>query len=143
PVLKIELDQHTYEALIAVALREWRPTQWQAEMLLRKAIRQIGLASQSVKHYLDAFAAFCQWCVWLDYLPIDPLVRRTRVQVRPRGCYGDCPGQSACTTCARSGHGCPNPPTTTRRNHPTRAAYYTDLLADSQFCREGTGGTSD
>jgi hypothetical protein len=38
PVVKIELDQHTYETLIAVAIREWRPTQWQAEMLLRKAI---------------------------------------------------------------------------------------------------------
>ena len=38
PVVKIELDQHTYETLVAVAIREWRPTQWQAEMLLRKAI---------------------------------------------------------------------------------------------------------
>ena len=38
PVVKIELDQHTYETLVAVAIREWRPTQWQAEMLLRRAI---------------------------------------------------------------------------------------------------------
>lgn len=37
---KIELDQTTYEKLLAVAIREWRPTQWQAEMLLRKAILQ-------------------------------------------------------------------------------------------------------
>ena len=40
PVIKIELDQYTYETLVAVAIREWRPTQWQAEILLRKAIRQ-------------------------------------------------------------------------------------------------------
>ncbi len=40
PVIKIELDQCTYETLVAVAIREWRPTQWQAEILLRKAIRQ-------------------------------------------------------------------------------------------------------
>ena len=40
PVVKIELDQHTYETLVAVAIREWRPTQWQAEVLLRKAILQ-------------------------------------------------------------------------------------------------------
>jgi hypothetical protein len=40
PVVKIELDQHTYETLIAVAIREWRPTQWQAEVLLRRAIYQ-------------------------------------------------------------------------------------------------------
>ena len=38
PICKIELDQSTYEKLVAVAIREWRPTQWQAEMLLRKAI---------------------------------------------------------------------------------------------------------
>jgi hypothetical protein len=44
PVVKIELDQHTYEALIAVAIREWRPTQWQAEVLLRRAIYQASSA---------------------------------------------------------------------------------------------------
>lgn len=38
PTFKIELDQATYETLVAVAIREWRPTQWQAEILLRKAI---------------------------------------------------------------------------------------------------------
>ena len=40
PIVKIELDQQTYETLIAVAIREWRPTQWQAEVLLRWAISQ-------------------------------------------------------------------------------------------------------
>lgn len=38
PICKIELDQSTYEKLVAVAIREWRPTQWQAEVLLRRAI---------------------------------------------------------------------------------------------------------
>jgi hypothetical protein len=46
PVVKIELDQVTYETLIAVAIREWRPTQWQAEMLLRKAIREESSAAE-------------------------------------------------------------------------------------------------
>jgi len=46
PVVKIELDQDTYETLIAVAIREWRPTQWQAEVLLRKAIRQESSAAE-------------------------------------------------------------------------------------------------
>src|SRR5262249_36264486 len=41
-------------------------------------------ASQSIKHYLAALAAFCRWCVHRDYLPIDPLARRTPVQVIPR-----------------------------------------------------------
>jgi len=49
-----------------------------------QGLRQSGLASQSVKHYLDAFAAFCHWCAWRDYLPIDPLARRTALQVTPR-----------------------------------------------------------
>jgi hypothetical protein len=38
PVIKFDLDQHIYEKLVAVAIREWRPTHWQAEWLLRKAI---------------------------------------------------------------------------------------------------------
>ena len=40
PTLKLELDQETYEALITVALREWRPTVWEAARLLRRAIHQ-------------------------------------------------------------------------------------------------------
>jgi hypothetical protein len=38
PILRLEIDQKTYESLIAVAIREWRPTKWEAEMLLRRAI---------------------------------------------------------------------------------------------------------
>jgi hypothetical protein len=37
-ICKIELDQDTYNKLVAVALREWRPPQWQAEWMLREAI---------------------------------------------------------------------------------------------------------
>jgi len=40
PFVKIALDQTTYEKLVAIAFRELRPTQWQAEILLRQAIRQ-------------------------------------------------------------------------------------------------------
>jgi hypothetical protein len=40
PVLKLQLPQDTYEQLLAVAHRAWRPTVWQAEWLLRKAIRE-------------------------------------------------------------------------------------------------------
>ena len=40
PLVKIALDQTTYEQLVAIAFRELRPTQWQAEILLRQAIRQ-------------------------------------------------------------------------------------------------------
>jgi hypothetical protein len=48
PLVKIELDQRTYNTLIAVTIREWRPTQWQAEMLLRRTIQQEGSAYEPV-----------------------------------------------------------------------------------------------
>lgn len=54
PLVKIELDQHTYEVLLAVALREWRPTQWQAEMLLRKAILRESSDQESQQHKCPA-----------------------------------------------------------------------------------------
>ena len=37
-ICKIELDQDTYEKLVAIAFRELRPTAWQAELMLRRAI---------------------------------------------------------------------------------------------------------
>ena len=40
PPIKIVLDQMTYEKLVAIAFRELRPTPWQAEILLRRAIQQ-------------------------------------------------------------------------------------------------------
>jgi integrase len=43
-----------------------------------------GNASQTVKHYLAAIAAFCRWCARRDYLPSDPFARRTPLQVIPR-----------------------------------------------------------
>jgi hypothetical protein len=53
PMLKLELDQQSYESLIAVALREWRPTVWEAEFLLRQAIYQAQHHGQ---------AALCPTC---------------------------------------------------------------------------------
>lgn len=38
PTLKLEIPQETFEQLLAVASRDWRPTVWQAEWLLRRAI---------------------------------------------------------------------------------------------------------
>jgi integrase len=43
-----------------------------------------GYASQSIKHYLASVAAFCRWCAQREYLPLDPLARRTPLQVMPR-----------------------------------------------------------
>ena len=40
PVIKFQLDQQSYELLVQVAVREWRPTVMQAEVLLKKAIRE-------------------------------------------------------------------------------------------------------
>jgi hypothetical protein len=37
-VLKVQLPQTTYEQLLTVADRAWRPAAWHAEWLLRKAI---------------------------------------------------------------------------------------------------------
>lgn len=39
PMLKIEIPQETFEQLLIVAARDWRPTVWQAEWLLRKAVQ--------------------------------------------------------------------------------------------------------
>ena len=47
-VCKITLDQDTYEKLVAIAFRELRPPHWQAEVLLRKAIRQESSAAAPV-----------------------------------------------------------------------------------------------
>ena len=50
PTFKIELDQQTYEYLVAVAIRERRPTQWQAEMLLKTAVlREAGVQQNDVQ----------------------------------------------------------------------------------------------
>ena len=38
PVLKVQLPQTTYEQLLTVADRAWRPAVWHAEWLLRMAI---------------------------------------------------------------------------------------------------------
>jgi hypothetical protein len=40
PVLKVQLPQSTYEQLLTVADRAWRPAVWQAEWLLKRAIEQ-------------------------------------------------------------------------------------------------------
>jgi len=37
---KIDLDQQTYEKLLTIALRERRPTRWQAEVMLTQAVTQ-------------------------------------------------------------------------------------------------------
>ena len=39
-IFKIELDQLSYEKLLTIALRERRPTHWQAEVLLIQALAQ-------------------------------------------------------------------------------------------------------
>ena len=46
PTFKIDLDQETYNKLLAMALRERRPTQWQAEVLLKQAVLQEGSAHE-------------------------------------------------------------------------------------------------
>jgi hypothetical protein len=58
PICKIELSQTVYEKLVAVALHEWRPTQWQAEVLLRDAIllESSKLADQRLASSTDAGA---------------------------------------------------------------------------------------
>ncbi len=38
-VFKVELDQDTYEKLVAISFRECRPPSWQVEWLLKNAIR--------------------------------------------------------------------------------------------------------
>ena len=40
PTFKLDLDQKTYEKLLAIAMRERRPTRWQAEMMLTRAVAQ-------------------------------------------------------------------------------------------------------
>jgi len=35
PLLKLDVDNTTYESLVALALRELRPIPWQAEKVLR------------------------------------------------------------------------------------------------------------
>ena len=40
PVIKFQLDQQSYELLVQVAVRQWRPTVMQAEVLLKKAIAE-------------------------------------------------------------------------------------------------------
>jgi hypothetical protein len=40
PVLKVSLPQTTYEQLLTIADRAWRPAVWHAEWLLRKAIEE-------------------------------------------------------------------------------------------------------
>jgi hypothetical protein len=40
PVLKVQLPQTTYEQLLTVADRAWRPAVWHAEWLLRRAIQE-------------------------------------------------------------------------------------------------------
>lgn len=47
-----------------------------------------GNASQTVKHYLAAIAAFCRWCARRDYLPSDPRVTRSPVAHRSRSFPG-------------------------------------------------------
>src|SRR5262249_52614913 len=43
-----------------------------------------GLSSQTVADYQRAVAAFCRWCWTREYLPTDPLARRTRLRASPR-----------------------------------------------------------
>jgi hypothetical protein len=38
PTFKIDLDQQTYEKLLTIAIRERRPTRWQAEVMLMRAV---------------------------------------------------------------------------------------------------------
>jgi hypothetical protein len=40
PTFKLDLDQKTYEKLLTIALRERRPTRWQAEVMLTQAVAQ-------------------------------------------------------------------------------------------------------
>jgi hypothetical protein len=40
PTLKLEIPQESFEQLLRVAHRAWRPTVWHAEFLLRKAIQE-------------------------------------------------------------------------------------------------------
>jgi hypothetical protein len=40
PTFKIDLDQQTYEKLLTIAMRERRPTRWQAEVMLMRAVTQ-------------------------------------------------------------------------------------------------------
>jgi hypothetical protein len=37
-IFKVELNQETYEKLVELALREWRPPAWHVEWLLTQAI---------------------------------------------------------------------------------------------------------
>jgi hypothetical protein len=39
PLLKVQLPQATYEQLLTVADRAWRPAVWHAEWLLRTMVR--------------------------------------------------------------------------------------------------------
>lgn len=54
PKFKLELDQETYEKLLAIAFSERRPTEWQAEVLLTQAIRE---ASDVLTEGVDRQAA--------------------------------------------------------------------------------------
>lgn len=38
PVLRIDLDAHSFERLAESAFRELRPVNWQAEVLLKRAL---------------------------------------------------------------------------------------------------------
>jgi len=38
PILRIDLDAHSFERLAESAFRELRPVNWQAEVLLRRAL---------------------------------------------------------------------------------------------------------
>jgi integrase len=46
-----------------------------------QALAGDGRSSQTVKHYLASIAAFTHWCTQRDYVPLDPLVRCSPVQV--------------------------------------------------------------
>lgn len=39
-IFRVELDQDTYEKLVALSFRECRPPSWQVEWLLRKAVQE-------------------------------------------------------------------------------------------------------
>jgi hypothetical protein len=59
-IFKIELDQSTYEKLVAIAIREIRPTAWQAELMLRRAIlRDSGDSVQECQRGQGSEALVC------------------------------------------------------------------------------------